>query len=61
MQTQATPKRKPHYAACLEQITHRRGRKIATIAVARKLLTHAYQVLREADAAQQQEESCTAP
>ncbi|MFF7550435.1 transposase [Streptomyces canus] len=47
------------YAACFEQIAHRRGRKIATIAVARKLLTHAYHVLRELDAARQPKEPCT--
>lgn len=53
-----TAKRTPPYAACFEQIAHRQGRKIATTAVARKLLTHAYHVLREADAAQQQKEAC---
>lgn len=56
----ADPKRTPPYAARFEQIAHRRGRKIATIAVASKLLTHAYHVLREVDAAQQQKEPCTA-
>jgi hypothetical protein len=37
-QAAQTAKRTPPYAACFEQIAHRRGRKIATIAVARKLL-----------------------
>ncbi|CBG68607.1 MULTISPECIES: IS110 family transposase [Streptomyces] len=58
-QAAQTAKRTPPYAACFEQIAYRRGRKIATIAVARKLLTHAYHVLREVDAAQQQKEPCT--
>jgi transposase len=58
-QAAQTAKRTPPYAACFEQIARRRGRKIATIAVARKLLTHAYHVLREVDAAQQQKEPCT--
>jgi transposase len=58
-QAAQTAKRTPPYAACFEQIAHRRGRKIATVAVARKLLTHAYHVLRELDAAQQPKEPCT--
>ncbi|MDF3139831.1 MULTISPECIES: hypothetical protein [unclassified Streptomyces] len=32
-----TAKRTAPYAACFEQIAHRRGRKIATTAIARKL------------------------
>jgi transposase len=58
-QAAQSAKRTPPYAASFEQIA-RRGRKIATIAVVRKLLTHAYHVLREVDAAQQQKEPCTA-
>ncbi|MFD9906293.1 transposase [Streptomyces sp. NPDC059063] len=57
-QAAQTANRTPRYAACFEQIAHRRGRKIATIAVARKLLTHAYHVLRELDAIQQPKEPC---
>ncbi|MEU6319181.1 hypothetical protein [Streptomyces sp. NPDC047009] len=59
-QAAQTAKRTSPYAACFEQIAHRRGRKIATIAVARKLLTQAYHVLRTLDAAQQQKESAPA-
>ncbi|MGI5380766.1 hypothetical protein ACQEV2_42655 [Streptomyces sp. CA-251387] len=58
-QAAQTAKRTPPYAGCFEQIAHRRGWKIATVAVARKLLTHAYHVLREVDAAQQPKEPCT--
>ncbi|MFD7164738.1 transposase [Streptomyces violascens] len=58
-QAAQTAKRTPPYASCFEQIAHRRGRKIATIAIARKLLTHAYHVLRELDAAQPSKEPCT--
>ncbi|MEV8018053.1 IS110 family transposase [Streptomyces sp. NPDC086554] len=59
-QAAQTAKHTPPYAACFERIAHRRGRKIATVAVARKLLTHAYHVLRELDAAQQPKEPCAA-
>lgn len=58
-QAAQTAKRTEPYAARFEQIAHRRGRKIATTAVARKLLTHAYHVLRELDAAQQPKEPRT--
>ncbi|KMS66697.1 hypothetical protein ACM01_45385 [Streptomyces viridochromogenes] len=44
-------KRSPDYIDFYARIAHRRGKKIAIIAVARKLLTRAYHVLREADEA----------
>jgi len=44
-----TAKRSPEFAATYQAITRRRGKKIATTAVARKLLTHAYHLLAEAD------------
>ncbi|WP_316768504.1 hypothetical protein [Streptomyces sasae] len=51
---------RPAVRVALEQIAHRRGRKIATIVIARKLLTHADHLLREAEAAQKPKEPCTA-
>ena len=45
-----TAKRHPDFAATYASITRRRGKKIATTAIARKLLTRAYHLLREADA-----------
>lgn len=55
-----TAKRSPQFAAHYEQIAHRRGKKIATIAIAHKLLTHAYHLLREAETVQKPKEPCTA-
>jgi transposase len=47
-------KTKPPFAAPFATIAHRRGKKIATVAVARKLLTKCYFVLKHAsDSAQQ--------
>jgi transposase len=40
-------KTKPPFAAPFANIAHRRGRKIATVAIARKLLTKCYFVLKE--------------
>lgn len=40
-------KRHPAFAPGYQEMARRRGKKIATTAVARKLLTHAYHVLRE--------------
>ncbi|MDQ1032535.1 transposase [Streptomyces umbrinus] len=54
-----TAKRSPQFAAHYEQIAHRRGKKIATIAIARKLLTHAYHLLRDVEAARRPKEPCT--
>ncbi|WP_329343484.1 IS110 family transposase [Streptomyces sp. NBC_01352] len=47
-----TAKRSPQFAACYQQIAHRRGKKIATIAIARKLLTRAWHLLVQYDACQ---------
>jgi len=44
-----TAKRHPEFAGTYAAITRRRGKKIATTAIARKLLTRAYHLLREAD------------
>ena len=43
-----TAKRHPDFAATYQQITRRRGKKIATTAIARKLLTRAYHLLTDA-------------
>ena len=37
-----TAKRHPQFAASFQRIAHRRGKKIATTAIARKLLTRAF-------------------
>ena len=39
----------PEFAATYQAIARRRGKKIATTAVARKLLTRAYHLLTDAD------------
>ena len=44
-----TAKRSPEFSATYAAITRRRGKKIATIAVARKLLTRAYHLLADAE------------
>jgi transposase len=51
-QAAQTAKRSPEFAATYAAIASRRGKKIATIAVARKLLTRAYHLLAAAQAAQ---------
>jgi transposase len=51
-QAAQTAKRSPQFAATYAAITKRRGKKIATIAIARKLLTRAYHLLADAQAAQ---------
>jgi hypothetical protein len=43
-----TAKRHPDFAATYQAIAHRRGKKIATTAIARKLLTRAYHLLTDA-------------
>jgi transposase len=43
-----TAKRHPDFAASYQAIARRRGKKIATTAIARKLLTRAYHVLTDA-------------
>lgn len=45
-----TAKRSPQFAASYQAIAHRRGKKIATTAIARKLLTRAYHLLADASA-----------
>ncbi|MGX4689192.1 transposase [Streptomyces sp. JNUCC 63] len=42
-----TAKRSPQFAACYQRIAHRRGKKIATVAIARKLLTRTWHLLAE--------------
>jgi transposase len=44
-----TAKRHPDFAATYQAIARRRGKKIATTAIARKLLTRAYHLLTEAE------------
>ena len=46
-----TAKRSPQFAATYQSICRRRGKKIATTAVARKLLTRVYHVLNDTDTA----------
>ena len=52
-QAAQTAKRSPEFAATYAAIAKRRGKKIATIAIARKLLTRAYHLLAAAQAAAQ--------
>ncbi len=49
-QAAQTAKQSPDFAATYTAIARRRGRKIATIAIARKLLTRAYHLLAETQA-----------
>ncbi|MFF3468026.1 hypothetical protein [Streptomyces sp. NPDC002619] len=42
-----TAKRSPEFADAYQRIARRRGKKIATTAIARKLLTRAWHLLRE--------------
>ena len=44
-----TAKRSPQFAATYQSIARRRGKKIATTAIARKLLTRAYHLLTDTD------------
>jgi len=46
-QAAQTAKRSPDFAAAYSSIAKRRGKKIATIAISRKLLTRAYHLLAE--------------
>ena len=50
-QAAQTAKRSPEFAATYSSIAKRRGKKIATIAVSRKLLTRAWHLLSEVQAA----------
>ena len=47
-QAAQTAKRHPEFAASYQAIARRRGKKIATTAIARKLLTRAYHLLADA-------------
>jgi transposase len=49
-QAAQTAKRSPEFAAAYAAIAKRRGRKIATIAISRKLLTRAYHLLAQMQA-----------
>ena len=49
-QAAQTAKRSPEFAATYTAIAKRRGKKIATIAIARKLLTRAYHLLADTQA-----------
>ena len=49
-QAAQTAKRSPEFAATYTAIAKRRGTKIATIAIARKLLTRAWHLLADAQA-----------
>ena len=51
-QAAQTAKRSPEFSATYAAIAKRRGKKIATIAISRKLLTRAYHLLAAAQAAQ---------
>ena len=51
-QAAQTAKRSPDFAASYTAIAKRRGKKIATIAIARKLLTRAWHLLAEMEAAE---------
>jgi hypothetical protein len=44
-----TAKRHPEFAATFQRIAQRRGKKIATTAIARKLLTRAWHLLADAE------------
>ena len=46
-QAAQTAKRSPEFAATYAVIAKRRGKKIATIAIARKLLTRAWHLLNQ--------------
>jgi len=51
-QAAQTAKRSPDFAATYSSIARRRGKKIATIAISRKLLTRAWHLLSEIQAAE---------
>jgi transposase len=56
-----TAKRSPQFAAGYQAIARRRGKKIATTAVARKLLTRAWHLLTDAEGAVPQPATAPAP
>jgi transposase len=50
-QAAQTARRSPEFAATYAAISRRRGKKIATIAISRKLLTRAWHLLNDLQAA----------
>jgi transposase len=56
-----TAKRSPQFAASYQAIARRRGKKIATTAIARKLLTRAYHLLADAGYAMPSQDTRAAP
>jgi len=54
-QAAQTARRSPEFAAAYPDIATRRGKKIATIAIARKLLTRAWHLLADMQAASMNE------
>ena len=56
-----TARRSPQFAAGYQAIAARRGKKIATTAVARKLLTRAWHLLTDAERAAPQPATAPAP
>ncbi|QUW94411.1 hypothetical protein KE639_05673 [Streptomyces sp. V17-9] len=58
-QAAQTAKRTPVYAETCARLSQRRGKKIATTAIAREFLTRVYHLLREAEAARASKEGST--
>ncbi len=56
-----TAKRHPDFAASYQAIAARRGKKIATTAIARKLLTRAWHLLTDAERAARLQDATPAP
>jgi transposase len=56
-----TAKRHPQFAASFAAIAKRRGKKIATTAIARKLLTRAWHLLTDAERAAAPQPAASAP
>ena len=54
-----TAKRHPDFAASYQAIARRRGKKIATTAIARKLLTRAWHLLTDAERAAATQQATT--
>jgi len=46
-----TAKRSPLFAGTYDQLAHRRGRSIATVAIARRLLARSFHILKQLEAA----------
>ena len=59
-QAAQTAKRSPEFAATYAAIAKRRGKKIATIAIARKLLTRAYHLLADMQATEHERAAAAA-